>query len=190
MGTKTLRLNQFQENMLDTLLIVNGEENLNKTICEAIKYQYEEDECIKEAQEEFKKGFKIYVQNFVPEQQRINIKQVAEKVLDLAERMIEDNKSNVLTEIVNIKAIAEEYLETITEEEPKGDDEVEDNDKIVRLNRMEALIRNLVKKGIFNDIETGTNVIIQLCDLVTPTHSCLSLMMLHAHMGENAVIQF
>lgn len=190
MGTKTLRLNQFQENMLETLVIINGEENINKTICEAIQYQYEEDEHIQKVQGQFKEGFKIHVQNFVSKEQRANIKQVAEKVLDLADRMVEDNKSNVLTEIVNIKAMAEEYLEAITEEEPEEDDAVEDNDKIVRLNRMEALIKNLVKKGIFNDIETGTNVIIQLCELVTPTNSCLALMILHAQMGESAIIQF
>lgn len=189
MGTRTLRLNQFQENMLDTLVIMNGEDNLNKTICEAIQYQYEEDESIKEAQEQFKEGFKIHVQNFVPEEQRANIKQVAERVLDLADRLVEDNKSNVLTEIANIKVMAEEYLKVITEEEPE-DDAVEDNDKIVRLNRMEALVKSLVKKGTFNDIETGTNVIIQLCDLVTPTNSCLALMVLHAQMGQNAVIKF
>lgn len=189
MGTRTIRLSNSVENMLETLVIVNGGDSTNKTVAEAIQYRYENDPCIKVAQDKFKEGFRIYVQNFVLEEQRHNIKQVVEKVLNLAEIMVVDKKSNILTEIVNIKGMAQDYLDSI-QGAIELDEEEEDDTEIISLNRMEALVGNLIEKGVFNDVETGASVIVQLCDLVTATNSCLAGMILCAQNGENSLIKF
>lgn len=186
MGTRTIRMNNNGEMMLETLALLVGDGNINKTILNAIQYQYNNDRRIQDMQEEFKKGFLIHVGNYVAEEHIEIIKVITERIFKLVDVMVIDNSSNIVSELVNVGKMAEEYLEELCSGETELEKD-EDKDQIIRINRMEAMVQDLIAKGICNTEDIGANLIKQICELVKPTPEGVAFMLLQAQMGENRI---